>query len=111
MAQGFFLTKMLLVLAVQFLIAVWVLRKLAKSGIDRPIGKGVYYDGHELVNSNTGVALSLPTWGWAEADSSRLVWTDDGKLFAAQLSHEGRIAIKELHDFSNYTHQRLKAPY
>jgi len=89
----------------------WTLRKLAWASIIHPVGKGCYWDEHELVNLNRGSFRSLPTWEWAEADAARLVWAENGRLFAGHLSDEGPVDVRQLHDFSTYTYRRLKAPY
>ncbi|HTM08588.1 MAG TPA: hypothetical protein VL754_09385 [Verrucomicrobiae bacterium] len=90
---------------------VWLLRKTAKAGLGNPAGKGVYYDEHELVNSQSGKSLAFPQWEWADVDGERLCWAEAGKIFAARLGSNGPIAVKELHDFNNYEYERIKAPY
>ncbi len=89
----------------------WVLRKSAFSSINHPIGRGVYYDQHSLHNPKEAVALDFPSWEWAEFESGRLVWAEEGKLKAGELAKQGLGQIRELHDFNRYAYQRIKAPY
>ncbi len=89
----------------------WILRKLAKATVAHPVGKGVYYDEHELVNSDMARSLAFPDWEWAEVDQGRLVWADAGKLYAAGIGSEGPVDVRELRDFNADTYKRITAPY
>lgn len=89
----------------------WILRKLAHSEIHKQQRKGVYYDTHVLVNIATGKHLPYPRWEWAEVDSGRLLWAEQGRLFSSQLSATKPVKVTELHDFNSYEFQRIEAPY
>jgi hypothetical protein len=89
----------------------WLLRKLAHAEVGAPPGKGCYWDEHQLMQISTGHLLSLPDWEWADVDRERLVWAENGKLFAGTLGREGIVAQALLHDFSGMTFEPLTAPY
>jgi hypothetical protein len=89
----------------------WALRKFAHSTIDHPPGKGCYFDCHEIENIKTGEKVDGAQWEWAEVDRSRVVWTQDGKLFAARIGSLGVSRIVELQDFNTMEYERLRAPY
>ncbi len=89
----------------------WRLRKKAHAELDRPPGKGCYWDEHELVHSRSGKLLEFPDWEWAEIDENRLVWATCGKLFAGQLQDGGLQEETELYDFNQMTFEPLEAPY
>ncbi|MFY8135194.1 MAG: hypothetical protein ACOVKS_09340 [Aquimonas sp.] len=89
----------------------WTLRKLAHSQIGAPVGKGCYWDEHELVHLETGQSIACPHWEWAELDGRRLVWANGGKLFAARLGKDGLFGETELHDFSAMRFEAIVAPY
>lgn len=91
--------------------AHWRLRKRAYATLFRPIGRGCYFDEHELWNSRTEVGLAFPDWEWAEVDGGRLVWAQDGKLFSGRVGPRGLGSVKELCDFNSLCFQRLGAPY
>ncbi len=52
----------------------WVLRKLAHATLEHPVGKGCYFDTHELVSPASGKQLEKANWEWADLDRRRLVW-------------------------------------
>jgi hypothetical protein len=89
----------------------WTLRKLAIATLNHPVGKGVYYDEHELESSRTGHRLAFPDWEWADADRDRLVWAESGMLYAAKVTSEGLKDVRTLRDFNSDEYSRLKAPY
>lgn len=89
----------------------WLLRKLAHAGITREVGRGVYYDTHELANTRTGACLPLPGWEWADVDGPRLVWAAGGRLHAGRLGARGLQGERVLHDFGAMRHEPLAAPY
>ena len=75
------------------------------------MGKGCYYDEHELYNPRTEEARAFPSWEWADVDRGRLVWTEGGKLFASRVKKAGLGAISELYDFNAMGFERIQAPY
>lgn len=89
----------------------WTLRKRAHSGLGHPVGRGVYFDTHELFNSRTEQVIPKLDWEWAELDGDRLVWAANGCLFAARLGVNGLKSEKLLHDFSPMKFEALAAPY
>jgi len=89
----------------------WTLRKMAIATIDHPIGKGVYYDEHELENSRTGQRLAFPDWEWADADRDRLVWAESGMLRAAKIKSDGLTDVRTLRDFNSDQFTSIEAPY
>ncbi len=91
--------------------AGWILRKYCHAEIGAPEGKGVYYDRHALVRTDTGEALDCPDWEWADLDGKRLVWSEDGRLHAAYLVTHGLKDRRVLHDFNGMTFSPIAAPY
>lgn len=89
----------------------WILRKLAHSQGDAPVGKGCYWDEHELICHEPERSIACPHWEWAELDRRRLVWASGGKLFAARLGRDGLFGETELHDFSAMRFEAIAAPY
>ena len=91
--------------------AGWTLRKRAIATIDHPPGKGCYYDEHELLNASSGERIDGSTWEWADLDRDRIVWSESGKLLAAQLETGGLTDYRELFDFNPLTFEPREAPY
>lgn len=89
----------------------WVLRKYAHETAGPPIGRGCYYDAHELANRRTGETAPKPDWEWADMDRRRLVWAAGGKLFAASVTRDGVGPERELFDFNPMRFERIAAPY
>ena len=89
----------------------WILRKLAHGEIGSPPGKGCYWDEHELFRPLTDNLIKYPAWEWADLDGKRLVWSTEGKLFAAYLRAKGLVDERELFDFNKVSYERLEAPY
>jgi hypothetical protein len=90
----------------------WILRKFAHAEVDSPVGKGCYWDEHELEHPKSGVKLKFPGWEWAERDNGRLVWADRGQLFAGYLHRQDGIRDKKmLYDFNDLSFQAIEAPY
>lgn len=89
----------------------WVLRKLAHATIDKQPGKGCYYDQHQILNVRTEETLECTAWEWAEIDGNRIVWAQNGKLFAARMGKRTLGAATELHDFNAMQYERIAAPY
>jgi hypothetical protein len=89
----------------------WILRKRAHAGLYRSVGRGVYFDTHELVNSRTGEVIPKVDWEWAELDGKRLIWAANGCLYSGRLGVKGMYSEEFLHDFSPMQFERLEAPY
>jgi hypothetical protein len=89
----------------------WHLRKLAHATLHHPVGKGVYYDTHELFNKRTGASVPLPDWEWAEVDGKRLLWAAGGCIHAGRVDAAGLKNAMVLHDFNGMQFEPLAAPY
>lgn len=89
----------------------WTLRKLAHAEVGAPMGKGCYWDEHELIGPDSATTLACPTWEWAELDNQRLVWADAGKLCAAQVCKHGLRNETVLFDFNDMMFEAIEAPY
>lgn len=89
----------------------WVLRKIAHAQIDPPIGKGVYWDEHELVHVPSDTLVRCLEWEWADLDGKRLVWAAEGKLFTGTLSRARLASVAVLYDFGPVEYEPIKAPY
>lgn len=89
----------------------WVLRKIAHCEIGAPVGKGCYWDEHQLLHRSDAICIELPHWEWAELDGKRLVWTSAGKLSSASLTHKGLADERELFDFNEMKFEAIRAPY
>lgn len=76
----------------------WTLRKIAHETIQPPPGRGCYYDEHELHDPRTGAVVERPGWEWAEVDGERLLWAEDGRLFAGRVGPKGVEGSEELFD-------------
>ncbi|PZV06443.1 MAG: hypothetical protein DCF32_09775 [Leptolyngbya sp.] len=87
----------------------WRLRKIAHAEVGAPVGKGCYWDEHELVGPDATIAC--PSWEWAELDHKRLVWATAGKLYAAQVGKDGLTHETVLFDFNDMVFEALEAPY
>jgi hypothetical protein len=87
--------------------AHWRLRKRAYATLFRPVGRGCYFDEHQLWNSRTEAGPEFPDWEWAEVDGGRLVWAQGGKLFSGRVGPRGLGSVKELYDFNLYVSKSL----
>ena len=90
----------------------WLLRKTAHATIDHPVGKGVYFDTHELLQPN-GELRVLDAWEWAdwEPTQRRLVWIERGVLRSATLGKKELEGERAIHDFDPMRFEPLAAPY
>lgn len=89
----------------------WILRKIAHAEAGAPVGKGCYWDEHELVGPAENQIIRCPNWEWADVDGKRLVWAANGKLSAAAIRREGLADEVDLHDFNDMTFEAIEAPY
>jgi len=89
----------------------WRLRKLAHATIAHPVGRGCYFDEHALWNARTEETVALPQWEWADLDAERILWAQDGVLFAGKLDGGGLRGTRRLFDFNPLHFERLQAPY
>lgn len=86
----------------------WMLRKLAHPG---SVGKGCYWEEHQLVHPTSGVSIAYPDWEWADLDGTRLVWATGGKLFTGSVLAEGLANETLLFDFNGMLFTPIEAPY
>ena len=92
----------------------WGLRKLSRAAVGVP-GKSVYFDEHELVHPER--ELPRHGWEWASPDLGRLVWAQDGALWAGKITKASAKADDPitsavmLRDFSGMKFEALVAPY
>jgi len=89
----------------------WSLRKLAHATLEHPVGRGVYFDTHELVSTRTGETVLKEQWEWAEVDGGRLIWAENGCLYAGRIGPKGLGGEKMLFDFTPMKFEKLAAPY
>ena len=89
----------------------WTLRKIAHAEVGAPVGKGVYWDEHELFFKKTGETMAFPDWEWADVDGKRLVWAEGGSLHAGKIARDGLGNRAKLLDFNEMKFAPLKAPY
>jgi hypothetical protein len=89
----------------------WTLRKIAHAEVGAPVGKGVYWDEHELVFKKSGETITCPSWEWADVDGKRLVWAEEGSLHSGKITRDGLANQINLFDFNQMKFAPLKAPY
>jgi len=90
----------------------WTLRKIAHEQVGAPVGKGVYWDEHELEHSENNVILEFPNWEWADLDGESLVWAEKGCLYRAGINEkDGPLETRLLYDFNEMELEPLAAPY
>jgi hypothetical protein len=89
----------------------WVLRKRAHATTNHPVGRGVYYDTHELFNTKTGEAVELEPWEWADVDDRWLLWAAEGCIYRGRVGVHGLHGAKLLYDARPLRFERIKAPY
>jgi hypothetical protein len=75
------------------------------------VGRGCYFDTHELFNARTEEVVPCPSWEWADVDGERLVWAAEGKLHAGRVGARGLSNETLLCDFNAMTFEKLEAPY
>lgn len=89
----------------------WDLHKRFHAGIDRPLGKGCYWEEHHLHNSKTGAGIDLPDWEWADVDGCGILWAANGKVYRGTAGETGLGGVRELFDTNPLTFTELVAPY
>jgi hypothetical protein len=87
------------------------LRKLCYTELGAPPGKGCYYDRHVIHRTDGEDVWKFPRWEWADKDGDRIVWAEDGKLFAARFEETGLKDQRLLRDFNGMTFENIEAPY
>jgi hypothetical protein len=89
----------------------WLLRKHAHATSHHPVGRGVYYDTHELFNARTEESVGKKEWEWADVDGGRLVWAAAGTINAGRVDAKGLQAGKMLFDFNPMQFEKIVALY
>lgn len=90
----------------------WRLRKRAHEQVGAPIGKGCYWDEHELEHEGRGLRIACPDWEWAERDRDHLLYTSGGCLYrVARPRADALDPPKLLHDFNPMKFVARPAPY
>lgn len=90
----------------------WVLKKLAHEQVGAPVGKGCYWDEHELLNAETNQRISCTDWEWADLDGKTLVWAEQGRLYRAAFKSRSVLGpAKLLYDFNPLQFEARPAPY
>lgn len=80
--------------------------KYAHEQIGSGLGKGCYWDEHEL--ERDGTRLQYPDWEWAEWVGGTLVYAERG---CPRRTHPGSDKITLIHDFNRAQFERRVAPY
>ncbi len=89
----------------------WKLKKVCHEEIGSPVGKGVYWDEHELINEH-GDKVSQPNWEWAEWMDGAIMFAEFGQLYKLTIKNTHELNKHELiHDFNDYKFKQLLAPY
>ncbi len=89
----------------------WTLRKVCHEEVGSPVGKGCYWDEHELINKQ-GDTILKPDWEWAEWMDDAIFFAEFGKLFKLKIKNQKELMKPELiHDFNDYKFRDLLAPY
>lgn len=89
----------------------WVIRKRCHEQISPPKGRGVYWDEHELVDSE-GISYLMPDWEWAEWVDGAIVYAERGCLLKLTFASSRKMdEPKLLHDFNSYSFETRQAPY
>lgn len=87
----------------------WVLRKICHAQIGSPIGKGCYWDEHEVLN-HSGKQFIFPEWEWADWADDSIYFAKQGCLYKLNISKDiGKPEL--LHNFNEYKFKHKQAPY
>lgn len=86
------------------------LEKSFHVSLDSPVGKGVYYETHEIKGMEEG-AFATTDLENMDVYRSQLFWTKAGQLFTARFKQHQVSAPVLVHDFNEYEFEALAAPY
>lgn len=90
----------------------WTLVKIFYVDLGYSIGKGCYYEEHQLKNIKTGEQADYPLWEWADIDGGRLVWAEQGMIKASKVGDDGlNDNVEILCDFNEMEFEEIVAPY
>lgn len=89
----------------------WKISKICHEQLNRPLGKGCYWDEHELHNEN-GDILRQPGWEWADWVDNAIFFAESGCLYSITITAQGNLNEALLiHDFNGYKFENRQAPY
>jgi hypothetical protein len=93
----------------------WMLRQIAEifymgEGSNITPGRAMYYYKYQLRNLGSGRTLT-PSWEWGDLDGERLVWVENGILYAGVLTEAGVSDEVPLRDFNDMHFEAIPAPY
>lgn len=89
----------------------FILRKICHEQVGSPVGKGCYWDEHEIIDKE-GRVTKYRDWEWADSDKKRLMWAEKGCLYAIKLDTKWNIDKKDLiKDFNDMKFEEIRAPY
>ena len=74
-------------------------------------GQPAYWEDHIVRNTRTGAVCPKPSWEWADADGSNLLWASNGKLYRGRCGKTGLIDERLLMDFNTLRFEARVAPY
>ena len=57
-----------------------ILCKIFHATINHPIGKGCYFERHEIIDIKNEKKWEFPVWEWADYDNGHLIWAEYGKI-------------------------------
>ncbi|NOT71851.1 MAG: hypothetical protein HOP09_11415 [Hyphomicrobium sp.] len=92
----------------------WILRKhlRGKYTAKSERGRGLSWDEHELINTQSGASIDGNNWEWADWDRNSIVWATKGCLYRASIKSNLEIGSPAmLHDFTPYTFEEREAPH
>lgn len=89
----------------------WIIQKICHAQTDAPLGKGCYWDEHELRDRN-GNILNKTKWEWADWLDNAIVFAEDGCLYKILIENSNKLGEAQLiHDFNGYKFENRQAPY
>ena len=89
----------------------WKIYKICHAQLNPPLGKGCYWDEHELHNY-IGTVFSQDKWEWADLVDNALVFAEDGCLYKIKVENRNDLSEANLlHDFNGYKFENKQAPY
>ncbi len=89
----------------------WKLQQSTHHDLDAPDGRKADWESYRAVDNVSNETLGDQSWEWADFDGDRLVWAQNGKLFATKIWDGGHGDIIELADFNDWKFKNIVAPY
>jgi len=75
------------------------------------MGKGCYYESHEVIDLENNRKWEFRDWEWADSDGKCFTWAEYGKIMQGNIGEKGIENIKELFDTNSLLYEEIKAPY